>query len=155
MPHTAVKLPFETALPTRYFLPQGWKFFTRNPREPDHLAYVKRVDGKWASVFQPNGSPTHFFGIIRYGRARSVEMGLLLTSLQEEKVAWTECKKSVQICAPELSIKAILINNSPDAKICGDAVFSEQPPVPWAWSTSKKKITMPSKLVKTRIECKK
>lgn len=153
MPHNAVQLPLEKSLPIVFFLPQGWSFFTRNPRESDHLVYSKDANGKWISVIQPNASPKNLFGISRSGRAVSVEMGLLLTSLNDKGVKWTECKKSLKFCADRLSVKTELVNKSPDAQICGEVIFSEQPPIPWAWSTSRRKIVMPSKLVETNIVC--
>jgi hypothetical protein len=46
IPFNAVVLPFERDLPVRSLTPEGWAFFTRNPREKQISAY-RRVNGTW------------------------------------------------------------------------------------------------------------
>lgn len=153
MPYNAVTLPFQRLIKTQAFFPQGWKFFTRSPREDASDAYVKDDSNNWGSIIQSNSSPINFFGASRMTRAKSVESALLLLSAAENKIEWVKCDESPQICAEKIPSNGEIINTSPVPYICGEVLFILQPPVPWAWSRSKKPINMPSKIIKTNVVC--
>lgn len=153
LPYNAVKLPFEDYIKTQTFLPQGWKFFTRNPREEMVSMHARNDNNQWTPIIASNASPSNFFGVSRTSRAKSVEMGILLASVRDNDIDWIECKKSLQTCADEFSSNGSVVNKSPVPAICGEVVFLRQSAVPWAWSSSKKEIIMPSRIIKTNISC--
>lgn len=64
-PFNAVVLPFEGELLMHSLTPEGWAFFTRNPREAQVSAYI-RTDGAWRLVDRgPNGSAENMLGLDR------------------------------------------------------------------------------------------
>lgn len=133
------------------FVPQGWGFFTRDPREDDYD--VLAFDGQqWRTRFgHPNFQWSLLLGWSRAARAQSVEFGLLSGSLDQD--GWVECKRRVDECASELDVHQTIGNASPRPTFCGEVVVMTRPPVPWAWARSARSITMPSKLLKVDIQC--
>ncbi len=133
------------------FLPQGWGFFTRDPREDDYD--VLAFDGRhWRTRFgHPNFQWSLLLGWSRAARAQSVEFGLLSGSLDQD--AWVDCTQSVDDCARDLDVQQTLRNASPRPTLCGEVIVMTRPPVPWAWARSAHAITMPSKLLKVDLQC--
>src|SRR6185436_17127762 len=94
LPFNPISLPYEKGVSVALFVPEGWKFFTRNPQEALPLAFVRGGDGRWRPASPgPNAAPENRFGLSRAGRARGVETGLLLEGVQ--KGAWMDCKEAV------------------------------------------------------------
>ena len=50
MPYNPIKLPFESEIGARYWIPQGWKFFTKSPHDENMLLFSQGEDGQWASA---------------------------------------------------------------------------------------------------------
>ncbi len=153
MPFNAISLPFENKMYINFFLPQGWKFFTRNPREEDVGVYAKNSSGQWLPMILPHSSPSNFFGIKKTSRAKSVELGVLLSLLGDSNPSWETCNSSLQNCSEHVSTVGTTNNPSPNPRICGEILLQRKPPVPWAWSSSKKNVIMPSKIYRTNILC--
>src|SRR4030095_4783202 len=64
-------------------IPEGWGFFTRNPRETDLYLYFLK-DKHW--VMNPNApisSCRNSFGLNRLPRAQSVELGMILSKIND------------------------------------------------------------------------
>lgn len=131
--------------------PQGWGFFTRDPREDDFD--VLAHDGqRWRTLFEhPNFRWAHALGWSRSARAQAVEFGLLSAELDMD--GWTPCEADVDGCIAGLETRQVLTNPSPRPTLCGDVVVVTHPPVPWAWARSARGVTMPSKLMRVSIEC--
>src|SRR5690606_6732348 len=47
LPYNPVKLPFQDRFNIRLFLPEGWAFFTRDPREDRMLPYLRGAEAGW------------------------------------------------------------------------------------------------------------
>lgn len=153
MPFNPVRLPRQGTVAARLWLPQGWSFFTRDPRSEDTLAFIRDPGGEWRRTpAGPHASPPNLLGFRRYTRAQGIEAGLLLTAVPRE--AWSECADSVLACLdrPAASVPA-LRNLSPRPSLCGDVALVLQKPLPWAWRASARKIDMPSRLARLRVEC--
>src|SRR4051812_41959664 len=90
MTYNPVTLPFEQAVNAQVWIPEGWKFFTRNPRE-ERVSMLVRKEGQWINGSRtPNANPSNAFGIDRLGRAQGLELALLLENVPSE--AWSACK---------------------------------------------------------------
>jgi len=134
----------------RTLLPEGWAFFTRNPRERvDHL-YEVRANGELVA-----GNPADersLLGFDRKPRLRSAELAGLVSKVPES--AWISCRASLNEClrqeSPELQISITM--NVP--AFCGRAVIQSRTPVPWAWRKSYDSIHMPSRFVRVNVDCK-
>jgi len=152
MPHNPITLPGDDIINAKFFMPQGWKFFTRNPREDDTFIFQKDASGKWVDAsIGTNGSPRNLFGLMRATRAQSIEMGRLLSFSKIDE--FSKCKGRVEVCIENLKQEDVITNDSPFPTICGETAFVFQPPVPWAWSRAKKKVVMDSKIWKVGVLC--
>src|SRR5438094_1471433 len=88
LPANALDLPFEGSIkpPLQAVVPEGWGFFTRDPREARLLPYVREA-GAWRAAREgPHGEPREGFGFNRPARAPGVWLGLLGTSIPAQ--AW-------------------------------------------------------------------
>ncbi|MGZ3460026.1 MAG: SdpA family antimicrobial peptide system protein [Archangium sp.] len=152
LPYNALQLPLEKELQVRVILPEGWKFFTREPQEEHHLVFARAQDGTWSRAERgTNASPMNLFGIDREGRAQGVEVGLLLDRVA--KSAWQPCTESPAICLEKASLAGRIRNLTPEPTLCGVIGIAMQKPLPWAWNKSAGHLQMPSRVVKLEVTC--
>ncbi len=154
MPNNPIKLPLTKVLDFRLILPEGWAFFTRDPREPEATVYVRSSDGQW--LITPGVPRFHWstaLGLDRHIRAHGVELGMLLE--KAEKAERFDCTKEPQECLEQASVAAPMNNPSPAPQICGQIGIVMRKPVPWAWSLAHqaKPISMPSKVLRMDVQC--
>jgi antimicrobial peptide system SdpA family protein len=153
LPPNAVRLPYEQSIRphAQRFLPEGWAFFTRSPRESDLVSYTRDGSGAWRlALLAPHSEFRNVLGFARASRAQGVEMGTLTGILRKDD--WRECRSPVAEClerAPALAAT----NVSPVPSLCGDVGLVRRPPVPWAWSGSGREITMPGTVVRLEVAC--
>src|SRR4029434_6535737 len=84
LPFNPLKLPFERTLMVTRFVPQGWAFFTRNPREERLTLQQVLPGGQLAPLSRsPHARPDNAFGLDRRSRSQGVEIGLLLAAARE------------------------------------------------------------------------
>lgn len=132
-------------------LPEGFAFFTRNPRERDLYVY-QRTDSTWTSaMLGPKSKPSNLFGFSRKSRMQSVETALLLSETTQED--WTDCETREEACFSELPVQDTVTNVQPAPTACGVVGFARREPVPWAWSNRADSLTMPSTITKLKISC--
>lgn len=149
MPFNPVSLPYEKELRLSQWFPQGWRFFTRDPR--DLRILLLDVHGQpLPNLPWPTGHPGNLFGIRRTGRAIGVETGLLMVQVPPK--AWKECTTSLQQCVQKLRPIPVT-NNTPNPRLCGPLVIGRQQPVPWAWSRSVRPESGPVQVVKVHALC--
>lgn len=152
MPYNPIKLPFETEIGARYWIPQGWKFFTKSPHDENMVLFTQGADGAWKSAnLGPLALPSNVFGIARAVRAQGVESALILERVTRK--AWAYCETDPTICLASLPVAGKVTNLSPRPSLCGTVGMVLQSPVPWAWASSTKKVTMPSSVVKLEVLC--
>jgi len=133
----------------RTLLPEGWAFFTRNPRERVDYFYEVRGNGELAAANSTDQRGP--LGISRKYRLRSIELTALVGQIPES--AWVSCRSSLSDClrqtSPELSLPIMM--NVPS--YCGRAVIQSRQPIPWAWRKSYWSIDMPSRFVRVNAVC--
>src|SRR5256885_14361051 len=81
LPFNPIRLPFESKLPIIAIVPQGWGFFTREPREPSVEVFTQNGH----PLIDSNASPSNYFGLSRRTRALGVELGLILSQVREDQ----------------------------------------------------------------------
>jgi antimicrobial peptide system SdpA family protein len=152
MPFNPIKLPLEDRLNIRVLLPEGFGFFTRNPRE-SRLSFYRRSDRGWetASV-GPSQKVTYAFGWVRAVRAQNIEAGLLLQELPRPS-RWKRCQQDPITCLSSAPTSEAIANPSPAPTLCGEIAFVEQESLPWAWASRGAKVNMPSRVIRTTIRC--
>jgi antimicrobial peptide system SdpA family protein len=152
MPFHTVNLPKAVQNVVLQLAPEGWGFFTKSPRDPEiHVALLK--DGRLHPLNIASSFNTRFaFGFNRLGRAQGIEMDTLLVQLNQPKL-WRECTKAPEVCATSLKSQTKLENTARNATLCGDLVFVERRPVPWAYSRMARPVVMPSRLTRLEVVC--
>ncbi len=77
IPFNPIGLPGEAELGMRSLLPQGWRFFTKDPQEL-RLFYHRLTASGWQSaMLAPHAEPRNKFGLDRRSRAQGVEAASL------------------------------------------------------------------------------
>jgi antimicrobial peptide system SdpA family protein len=154
LPVNALDLPFESSIKTtlQAVVPEGWGFFTRDPREARLLPFL-RTEGSWLGASEgPNGEPWNAFGFNRAARAQGVEMGLLETMVPNN--AWKECSDEIPNCLDTAASSVQVSNPTPSPTLCGDVGLAQREVVPWAWAASTPdESQMPSKVVRLNVKC--
>lgn len=130
--------------------PQGWAFFTRDPRES--LDRLYRPGTPPEPLLYANSSARSLFGLSRRARAKNVELAALLLHAPSEE--WHDCLDSLPRCLEQLPGDAAAVTNtSLTQQICGPVVVERQPPVPWAWGRGLTTVHMPSRVVRFEVRC--
>jgi antimicrobial peptide system SdpA family protein len=150
----ALDLPFESTIkpPLQAVIPEGWGFFTRDPREARLLPF-RNESGVWLAANEgPNGEPWNALGFNRAARAQGVELGVIETAIPSE--AWKPCSAEIADCFDKLSTPTTVTNPIPNPTLCGDVGLAKRNVLPWAWASSVSDETgMPSNVVRLKITC--
>jgi antimicrobial peptide system SdpA family protein len=151
LPFNPVRLPGVDQLQTRVWFPQGWGFFTRDPREEDIAVHVRDAAGAWRPAgIGPNSRPRYVLGLDRAPRAQGVELGLLMAELPTK--AWQPCPHAdAGPCLEALPVAATVTNPTPGPSLCGTVGVVLRPPVPWAWARSRQ--WMPARVARLEVRC--
>lgn len=131
--------------------PQGWAFFTRDPREPVDRVYARR-GAEWVQVTYTNSSRRNWLGLKRDARALNVELASLLTEVDEAQ--WRDCPGRLEGCLRERDVPAVaVVNRSRTRALCGDILVERRPPAPWAWSRAKRPVLLDSRIARIDARC--
>jgi antimicrobial peptide system SdpA family protein len=115
----------------RTLIPQGWAFFTRNPREKSVLWYQKQND-EWVLINSSSANYKKIFGLSRLSRRQNIELGALMAQLNYAK-NWVDCKNNLpNACIPDST--NVLKSKFTNPLIKGEYILRMVEPVPWAWS---------------------
>ncbi len=151
-------LPLEREIGISVWLPEGWAFFTRDPREEAVRVYVRSRDGEWANAIEaPLGAWSNALGLNRKPRRQNVEQGLLLATLPQE--GWTSCVSTeLALCLDRVDPTVTFTNPSPVGTLCGEIAVVRQKPVPFAWITGKGRdelqdFRVPNRFIRVEAKC--
>jgi antimicrobial peptide system SdpA family protein len=137
--------------------PQGWAFFTRDPREPVDRIYTRQGAGpstgpEWAQVTYTNSSRRNWLGLKRDARALNVELAFLLS--EADPVPWRDCPGQLETCLRQRDVPAVaVVNRSRIRALCGELLVERRPPAPWAWSRAKRPVLLDSKIARLDVRC--
>lgn len=128
-------------------IPQGWGFFTRNPREEKLIVY-KKIDNSLKKVTQPNFSKQNLFGLSRKGRMRQMQIGNLILPYYRYM---QPCEhKDLMKCNPD---SVFVVKNPFEYPILqGEYLIQKQATLPWAWSKSRKDQFNPYEILMIHVE---
>lgn len=151
MPHNPLSASMNISANMGSVLPEGWAFFTRNPREDKHWMYQKSEEG-YQQVIRPISSPQNYFGFSRKGRAVGTELGAIMQKVQHETMYF--CEDKIDACYNWDTIPSIKVLNSAYAPaFCGVYLLAQKPLVPWAWSSAPEPIQMDAQVLKIDLLC--
>jgi antimicrobial peptide system SdpA family protein len=144
-----VKLSLRSHLNVSAITPEGWAFFTRDPREPQ-LALLALHEGRWVPVPQQHAARANAFGFARYVRVQMLETSGLLARVSDSE--WTPFPAGTDPLA--LTLRPLWVRNAaPRPRLCGDLLLVEREPVPWAWSTAKPPVRMAGRALRLAVTC--
>jgi antimicrobial peptide system SdpA family protein len=134
------------------FLPQGWSFFTRNPREAQVLLY--KIDGKRIiPITQKHSSYKNLFGLIRKSSIYTSEIQIIRSKINDSlffNTKWNYQENKIGLVPKG---KITIYNEIFSPLLCGEYLLVFQEPIPWAWSKNMKSIKMPAKIIRINIKC--
>ena len=133
----------------RTLLPEGFSFFTRNPREPQLILIERKTQ---LELELRNNAPKYFFGFDRQSRALNVEISVIWSVVRSKK--WYDCDNGDKSCLNESELPFYRINTSfSDPLLIGDYYLKVVEPTPWAWAEAFKRDnkSMPCKIIRVNI----
>lgn len=148
MPANALELPGENKAALVRIFPQGWKFFTRDPRKAEPTP-MRKVGDQWAP-FGTRNDGARFFGASRESRTLWTELDWVLSSVTDAD--WQACDGPIEPClanAPVREQRTLVVH----PQMCGTVGVVVRKPVPWAWAKRTPAVTMPSKVLRLEIQC--
>ncbi len=138
----------------KVLLPQGWAFFTRNPRE-DRVMFYTYENDEWSDLYflKQNSKHSNLFGLNRKARAQQIELGLLISNTLKSS-SWRDTTAGTNInnILP-LKEPLIVVNESINPTICGETLLIKEEVIPWAWSKDKDSILPPFKFIHIFSKC--
>lgn len=137
-------------------IPQGWGFFTRDPREDSFKLY--RADRAPLVDFRPqtNSSSENLWGLRRNARALGILCGSIYKQIEEKD--WVEVTDFDPQRFKSQEIKSLQITTaSENHTLCGQTfILVRYKPIPWAWAASVRGTTgMQSYVAKIHVNCSK
>lgn len=128
--------------------PEGWGFFTKNPKDPEYKIYII-VKNKLQLLSLTNQSIENKFGFSRKSRMIGYEISTLLSDVQENE--WI--KDTTKNINTHLNDKIIKIKNKYKFKHLntGTYIIKRCRPVPYAWAKQNQEINNPFTVVKIKI----
>jgi antimicrobial peptide system SdpA family protein len=140
-----VSLPSRVHLPRTWsdsfisvqsLVPQGWAFFTRNPREASTIPYVHDGTG-WVSANRgPNTQPRYLMGANRESRLTEFDVSLLLEQ-STTPLTWTPCAApDIASCAASAAAAgtvSVLVQGY-QLRLCGEVLLIREEPIPLAYA---------------------
>lgn len=152
LPYNPVELPFEKQIAVRSWLPQGWCFFTKDPRDDRMLVFRASGDGSLTPAIDSQTRwPRRAGGFDRRLRAVWIEAGLLFVAVSPNE--WSECKEHPARCLEAMEPQRTMVNTSPEPHLCGRVGLVRQRVLPWAWARARSRLEMPSKVLLLEVAC--
>jgi len=135
----------------RMIIPEGWSFFTLNPRQPFPKPMRLRKN-KWESAAAgPNADLADAFGANRIRRAQGTEIALILMAVPPN--GWTVCDRDPTNCLSAAQTTYPALDAASRPSLCGPIGLVMQQPLPWAWRKAERQTIMPSKVVRLDVRC--
>lgn len=114
--------------------PQGWGFFTRDPRSPITQAWLMTSGGEWENVTRgPNATLRNAFGFNRSSRLDEYDVSQV-TGSRDVDGLWTDCTgRSIAQCAGRAASNRGVQEwtaEGYDLRLCGEVLLLAMDPVP-------------------------
>ena len=135
----------------RMFVPEGWGFFTKSPRERQYTVVRRSGDGWVPAQSMPVSNPANVFGLNRAVRGSGVELSTLLKDVPND--AWVECEDADEACLARVAAPTQIANASIRPTLCGELGVVMREPVPWAWRDAATEIHMPAVVTTLQAQC--
>lgn len=128
-------------------LPEGWGFFTRNPRE-DIISIYEVTDGKYKIALLPNGDASNLFGLSRKSRRMNMELSIIMNIIP--KKIWKFGNGNFLDSIPE-EIYQCSQKKDHIYFFKGKYLLVQYAVTPWAWSKHPERTKMKYKIAQIEI----
>lgn len=156
IPYNPMTLSKSLSFKIKVFLPQGWNFFTRNPREI--RTYIYCIDNygiisplpNW-----PNNSFNNLMGIKRTARAIGTDYGMILTNIPDSlwsKSTEADLDKRVFLKKSDKDFIRTYPDGSRKHFLFGNLLFVQKEILPWSWYRSDITTNLPLKYIHVFIK---
>lgn len=155
LPDGAVRLPDETRQRIRTLLPQGWGYFTRDPRATNQTVYMRGPTAKhWRIAQRPYASTSNLLGWSRAEKTRTAHLNALSAHVPNRY--WKSCHGVDVSCfkrgqrfqlKPSDDLRALRLP-------CGREIgFVSWEPWPWAWRRTANDVELDSQVAVATAQC--
>jgi len=129
-------------------VPQGWGFFTRNPREDLYVVYKKNTQNDYEKFIDVNFTFANSLGLSRQNR---IQYNEVLYSIDINDSLWLKTRLEYNEVKLDTIFK--LENAFQNPSICGEYLIKKEEPLPWAWRKSINKIKQDKKYILIDVIC--
>lgn len=148
-----IRYPFFSHREVTLVAPQGWSFFTKNPRDED--IYLYKIEGsRLHKKSIVNMQASQGFGIDRENRLISTKLLKITAGIARKD--WLTYKGDVTKFVESIGVDKFAVINVKvkEPSLCGKYCVVLKEPVPWSWSDLKH-VKMPSRFVIINFNCQK
>lgn len=129
--------------------PEGWSFFTRDPREP-LLEVYKIKQNKLVYIPLSNSSKENWFGFSRKSRVQGFEASIIISDVHSK--AWIEgIGNNYEKHISNDSVYSIKHKKSNHYFKKGLYLFILKKPIPWAWANKSQERFTPYSSIKVNL----
>ncbi|MCU0633356.1 MAG: SdpA family antimicrobial peptide system protein [Gemmatimonadaceae bacterium] len=136
-------------------LPEGWGFFTRDPREPRLMAYQVEGARRTRLLSRPSADPHNAFGWLKQSRLVAPEAAHLVARLDD--TSWGACPPGEGGCVQHVdamrSPPDTLVNPTVAPQLCGELLLVREAPLPFAWRHATRARTSDGTRARLHVRC--
>lgn len=153
LPSTPIDTSFIRSPLRQTLFPQGWGFFSRNPRAERIVAFQPNLDldGVWTPLPARPSLLEARLGFDRSHRAGNRQLGMILEELDRKD--WRACQSRIDACLQVAEYSAVIQNDTSKPVVCGPIGLVKQDPIPFAWAEFRDEVKMPILAAKVFVQC--
>jgi antimicrobial peptide system SdpA family protein len=137
------------AFELQFLFPQGWAFFTKDPRDEQTTLY-KIKNKELFELNMKNGATNALFGISRRNRIMLIELAQVVNQI--DTINWKAITSKEALLTFSDTAKAIeIVNFVNHSNLNGDYLIIKQKPLPWSWRENRDNLFMPAKVIKVKL----
>lgn len=146
LPYSPISLSDGIKKRMQFFFPEGWAFFTRDPKE-DNINLYRVVNNRvdLTPVNLKSGDVSLFFGASKHARMQMAEVGEIIEKIPDS--LWVKNRGEYSNpCIKPTDLVIARHNISNYKSLQGKYIIEKIKPTPWAWS-NEKNVHMPSQYI--------
>ncbi|MBP2834092.1 SdpA family antimicrobial peptide system protein [Aquimarina sp. U1-2] len=132
-----------------YAFPEGWGFFTKNPRDLLMEVYKKMENGEFKKIDVSNHSFSNAFGLSRKVRMIGYEASVISSGITQKN--WVQNNSNLLQDHIHDSIKVIKSTIKNTYLTEGEYIFKVFRPVPFVWANQNQEAFNPTKFVRIKL----
>jgi antimicrobial peptide system SdpA family protein len=134
----------------QYFFPQGWGFFTKDPKEA--LLDIYQLENNSLNKIElKNFSSANYWGLSRKSRIEGYEVSMILSTVGKTK--WKDTVGLASSDKPYLPDSAITVKTNQPFKYFdnGEYLFLLRKPIPYEWAGRNQEKFAPYSVVRVKL----